>query len=193
MVTKKGREQAKELIAELEATVYPGLDGMHPGGRVGSGTNTLPTSATRNTGQGNGRAGANKPPTFTEIMLRELEKPLDVLLSGLDPKTATAREVIVHQFVKEASKGNFAAFIELMNRTEGKVPDKLLQATASVQVVPWDDDEAPAVFYDKNPGHGEKPLDAVPPDVALRQGEPEVERLLGLPVTDQTTEDLPEN
>lgn len=180
MVTKKGLKEAKQLIDALEEAGYPGLDGLHPGTRAGSGTNALPVSTTRNTGQGNGRVAVNKPPTFTEIMLRELEKPLADLLAGLDPKTATAREVIVHQFVKEASKGNFAAFIELMNRTEGKVPDKLLQATATVMVVPWDDDEAPTVFYEKNPGRGEKPLDAVPPDVALREGEPEVERLLGL-------------
>lgn len=172
MRSRKGLKQAEELIAELENGSYPGLDGLHPGGRAGSGTNTLPVSATRNTGQGNQRMAVNKPYTFAEIMLRELEKPLDVLLTGLDPKVSTAREAIVHQFVKEAARGNFQAFIELMNRTEGKVPDKLVQATATVHVVPWDDDQAPAgsaLYYSKNPGWGEKPIDTVSPDEALRE------------------------
>lgn len=179
MVTKKGLKQAEALINAIDGAdgIPTGFDGLHPGKRAGSGTNTLPVSASLPAKTGIGNKGAPKRgESFTEIMMRELERKL-ADTTDLDPAVANYRDLIVRWFVKEASRGNFQAFIELMNRTEGKVPDKLLQATVAVAVVPWDDDQAPqgsAIYYKKNPGHGEKDLDKPTPDDLVQDGEPDL-------------------
>ena len=109
---------------------------------------------------GRPRAGQS----FAEIMAVELERdPRDV-----PPEPTSYKELIVRKFTELAGKGNLMAWIELMNRTEGKVADKLqADVSTAVRVVPWDDDDAGIVYLD-NPGHGEKPETATPPDVALR-------------------------
>lgn len=183
MVTKKGLKQAEELINAIDGGDIPtGFDGLHPGKRAGSGTNTLPVSTSMPAKTGITNKGVLKRESFSEIMMRELERKL-ADTTDLDPAVANYRDLIVRWFVKEASRGNFQAFIELMNRTEGKVPDKLLQATATVAVVPWDDDQAPrgsAIYYKKNPGHGEKDLDKPTPDDLVHDSEPGE-----MPVTEQ--------
>ena len=137
MVTKKGLKQAEALINAIDGAdgIPTGFDGLHPGKRAGSGSNTLPVSTSFPAKTGITNKGVIKRESFSEIMLRELDRKI-ADTTDLDPAVANYRDLIVRWFVKEASRGNFQAFIELMNRTEGKVPDKLLQATATVAVVP---------------------------------------------------------
>lgn len=113
-------------------------------------------------GLNKGRPSAGQ--SFAEIMAVELERDPRTV----PPEPTSYKELIVRKFTELAGKGNLMAWIELMNRTEGKVADKLqADVSTAVRVVPWDDDDAGIVYLD-NPGHGEKPETATPPDVALR-------------------------
>jgi hypothetical protein len=87
--------------------------------------------------------------SFAEIMVRELEKVWDKdALHAQETRQPTNKERIVATFVQRAAAGDLQAFIELMNRTEGKVPDQLMaNVEHAVKVVPWDDEDDPAFVY----------------------------------------------
>lgn len=102
-------------------------------------------------GQSGNPAGRKKGMSFAEIMVRELEKPWDkdaLKRQEGARRTPTNKERIVATFVARAAAGDYQAFVELMNRTEGKVPDQLMaQVEHAVKVVPWDDDSRSSYVY----------------------------------------------
>lgn len=99
-------------------------------------------------------------PSFAEIMVKELARPYDK--SALDKrgqalKPMTNKERIVAMFVARAAAGDLQAFIELMNRTEGKVPDQLMaQVEHAVKVVPWDDEDDRHFVYVEDQNKGDR-------------------------------------
>lgn len=95
--------------------------------------------------------GRKKGMSFAEIMARELERPWDkdaLKRQETALKRPTNKERIVATFVARAAAGDYQAFVELMNRTEGKVPDQLMaQVEHAVKVVPWDDESRDGYVY----------------------------------------------
>lgn len=150
-------EKLKADTAEVEANGLPTGSVTERKSQIRR-TWSSPANAGMNTGRP--RAGQS----FAEIMAVELERDPRTV----PPEPTSYKELIVRKFTELAGKGNLMAWIELMNRTEGKVADKLqADVSTAVRVVPWDDDDAGIVYLD-NPGFGEKPETATPPDVALR-------------------------
>lgn len=97
-------------------------------------------------GNPRGSSAAASARSFAAIMEAELAKLVEDP-EPPDPLTETWKQRLVRTFVQQAARGNLAAFIELMNRTEGKVPDRLqAQHEVGVLVVPWNDDKAPAAY-----------------------------------------------
>lgn len=115
--------------------------------------------------------------SFGEIIERELNRqwrePADE--QAEDPPRMTYKEKMVRTAIRQAAGGNLNALIELINRTEGKVPDKLMANVEHThRVVPWDDDDAPDVVYLPN-NNGTDRVDSgksLPPPDATDQTPP---------------------
>ena len=91
----------------------------------------------------------------------------------------TYKEKMVRTAIRQAAGGNLNALIELINRTEGKVPDKLMANVAHThQVVPWDDEDAPHVTYLPNGNKTDTPDSGrtLPPPDATDQTPPWIHR-----------------
>jgi hypothetical protein len=154
-----------EFDAKLESDLDEVKANGLPHGKQHMANSKIGRTWTTNANAGMNRGAATrKLPSFSEIMATELERdPRDV-----PPEPTSYKELIVRKFTELAGKGNLMAWIELMNRTEGKVADKLqADVSTAVRVVPWDDEDA-GITYLENPGYGEKPETQDPPDVALR-------------------------
>lgn len=106
--------------------------------------------------------GRKKGMSFAEIMARELERPWDkdaLKRQETALRRPTNKERIVATFVARAAAGDYQAFVELMNRTEGKVPDQLMaQVEHAVKVVPWDDDTRDGYVYVEDQQTGDRGL-----------------------------------
>jgi hypothetical protein len=113
-------------------------------------------------GNPRGNSAARAARSFAAIMEAELARLVEDP-EPPDPLTETYKDRLVRVFVQQAARGNLAAFIELMNRTEGKVPDRL-QATHQVTsvVTVWDDDEAPTKYLPNT--NATDARDLLPPD-----------------------------
>ena len=117
-----------------------------PGGKR---ADIMPGSNANPKGRGRPKTGES----FAELITAEMERIADDYLSGEespndDPSALSVKQAIVRKFIRQALSGNLLSWVELMNRTEGKVADKVLQQVEhAVKVVPWDDDGNPAVVY----------------------------------------------
>lgn len=143
--------------------------------KQGASGRAIPTQAGSNFNP-KGRGGRPKAgESFAELISTEMQRIADDYLSGEespndDPTALSVKQAIVRKFIRQALSGNLLSWVELMNRTEGKVADKTqMDVNHTVRVVPWDDDDAPGLVYQQNRGLGEKPESTTPPDVALRE------------------------
>jgi hypothetical protein len=133
------------------------------------------------------RGGRGRPAnseTFKAIIEKEMgklyRKPSDEAdAEDSHPTQITYKEKMVQAAIRQAANGNLNALIELMNRTEGKVADKVQQdITHTYRVVPWDDEDAPGMEYVENDNLSDRP-DAgrlLPPPDATDQNPPEFYR-----------------
>ena len=113
--------------------------------------------------------------TFKAIIEKELGRLYrDPKKQQRSPGTRlTYKEKMVQAAIQQASAGNLAALIELMNRTEGKVADRVqADVTHTFLVVPWDDENAPGIEYKPNQNLTDRPdvdTTALPPPDASYQ------------------------
>lgn len=96
----------------------------------------------------NGRPPSGIGATFAEIMAKELNRVYKKPQDDAPPKRMTFKEKLVRTAIQQAAAGNLNALESLMNRVEGKVPDRAqIDVEHSIRVVPWDDDAAPDTEY----------------------------------------------
>ena len=86
---------------------------------------------------GNPRGRPKSFETFAAIMARVMDEPTGAPV----PETETKKERICRVHVEKAMRGDPASTALVVERTEGKVADKLV-SEQSIRLTPWDEADA---------------------------------------------------